>query len=504
MKRIIKFFIFTMCHGNVLFSGVADMTLEEKLGQLIVAPGCPSREDKHHREDLKILKERWHIGGIMLKQGTLQQTGDFIERIQEKRGLPLLMVADAEWGLSMRVSDALRYPRNMTLGAVQDLTLLEQMGQEVGEEMRWLGIHLNLAPVVDINSNPKNPIIYTRSFGDSRQEVAARALVIMKGMQKAGVLACAKHFPGHGDTSIDSHIALPFIDKDFSEMQTFELYPFKALVDHDVACVMTAHLMIPKVDQQPVTVSKRWVTDILRGQLGFSGLIITDALNMAGIARDRSPGEVAVGAFLAGHDLLLYGDHIAPNIDEILEIRIPAALTALKQAVKEGVIAEEEVDRRVEKILKVKTALVQKSETKPTSSSLPPRLYEEALTQIGTLPHLETASVIQVGLERPFDVLLKDKGIEVFEEAAWKVVVLGDIERATNEKKEAALTVLEKLKLYEEKVVVVLFGSPYNLVHIPKEWPVVIGYEDVEWAWKAAAAALAGEISCKGCLPIQH
>lgn len=504
MKVLIKIFICIVIPCNSVVCGLKELTLEEKLGQLIIAPACPQRSDDRHVKDLKEAIERWHVGGFLLKQGTLKQSGDLVTALkagQEK--IPLLFGADAEWGLSMRISDAPQYPRNMTLGAVQDLDLLEAMGDEIGREMRQLGLHLNLAPVIDVNSNPKNPVIYTRSFGDNPQEVSRRGLLIMQGMQKKGILACAKHFPGHGDTFVDSHVDLPYVNKTLFEMEKLELIPFKALIKGGVDFIMTAHLMIPKVDDQPVTLSQKWVSEVLRKQLGFDGIVITDALNMEGIAKGRTPGEVAVGAFLAGHDLLLYGDHIAPRIDEILEEMIPKALSALKQAVLEGVIDEAEIDRRVERILEMKKRMGIATKTEEVPSLLPGKLYTEALTQIGTFSKLEVVALKTVGIERQFERLLLEKGINIDENAPWKVLVLGEIHRAVGEKKDQALKALDELKDERRKTIVVLFGSPYNLTFIPKGIPVIVGYEENANAWSAAAAALAGEVTCQGSLPVR-
>ncbi len=493
-KKFTYYSSFFNLFGSLLFSGLTDMTLEEKIGQLILAPACPQRADPKHVNDINRAINAWHLGGFILKQGTLLETEELVQRIQKNSCH--LIVADAEWGLAMRVSDAPYYPRNMTLGAVSDPGLIEAMGEEIGGLMASLGIHMNLAPVVDVNSNPRNPIIYMRSFGDDPFEVARRGDALRKGLQKAGVLACAKHFPGHGDTSVDSHHDLPQIHKDLPSMGNLELIPFKRLIEGGVDCILTAHLQIPQVDPLPVTLSKVWITDILQKKMGFEGLIMTDALNMQGIAKGWTPGEIALGAFLAGHDLLLYGDHIAPRIDEIYEVLIPAAIAALKKAVQEGVIPLEELDRRVEKILRAKERF-QPRETKKTSD-LPARLYREAITLIGELPLLSKVHIEEIGVKTNLASLLERQGIEM-DEQGTRVLVLGEIQRASPEIQQMSIEALKK-----EPSLVVLFGSPYNVAYVPKEIPVLLGYEDKSEAWEAAAEALTGKIPCHGRLPIEQ
>jgi beta-N-acetylhexosaminidase len=474
--------IFFSC---VVFQIFGEMTLEEKLGQLFIVPACPQRFDDQHLRDLNDALKAWHIGGFILKAGTVEETKMLVERLQKSssQSLPLLIAADAEWGVAMRIPDAPRYPRNMTLGAIQDLSLIEQMGKEIALQMKSLGIHLNLAPVVDVNSNPKNPIIYMRSFGDNPQEVSKRSVLIMKGMESNGVLTTAKHFPGHGDTFVDSHQALPLTEN-------YELLPFQALIDNHVSCVMTAHLLIPSVDTEPVTLSKKWVTDILRGRLGFQGLIITDALNMKGIAQNTEPGEVAVQAFIAGHDLLLYGDHINPQVDEILEKTIPTAIAALKKALIDGRISIEDIDARVQKILDAKKTFSTNIISFPERTSLPALLYREALTEVGQLPKFKSVSAIELGKERQFASRLQKEGIGQGEEI---ILIFGEQDR------NIAQAAIQRIN----PKAIVLFGSPYLLSLIPKEIPVLLAYEETPDAWDAAAAALAGKILCKGRLPVK-
>jgi beta-N-acetylhexosaminidase len=461
----------------------AGLSLKEKLGQLILVPACPNRLDEPHLEDLKTAIEQWHIGGFIMKGGTKEQTKTLVEKLQGMATLKLLIVADAEWGAAMRVTDAPLYPKNMTLGALGDVSLIEEMGREVGKELKSLGIHINLAPVADVNTNPKNPIIHMRSFGDDPSEVAKRGMAMAKGLQSEGVFATAKHYPGHGDTYVDSHVALPITTN-------YELIPFKALIDQNVGCVMTAHLFIPSVDKVPVTLSKKWVTQIMKEELGFSGLTITDGLNMKGIAQIASSEEIAIRAFLAGHDLLLYGDHVNPNVDEILRTTIPSVLFALENAVATGIIREEEIDSRVEKILAFKENLETKTTAFPAATLLPSRLYQDALTALGQIPKLNQVHVTELGKDRNFAAMLEKEGVG---KGGDTILVCGEQEKP----------ILQSAIEQTNPRAIVLFGSPYLLSLIPEEIPVLLAYEEAPDAYVAAAKALAGKIPCKGHLPVK-
>ncbi|MBU6446487.1 MAG: hypothetical protein KGQ49_03710, partial [Verrucomicrobia bacterium] len=305
------------------WADLAEMSLDEKIGQLFVMPACPKRGAEHF-EDLCTLIHECHVGSVIIKQSDPLTQVAFLNRLQSVSDHRLLVMADAEWGLAMRMADTMAFPRNMTLGAIQDLSLLKELGAEIGRQARLVGIDMNLAPVADVNTNPLNPIIGMRSFGEDPSHVADCVLAISAGMQSAGLLTCVKHFPGHGDTLVDSHKDLPIVHDLMGG-----LFPFQRAFAAGVDAVMTAHLYVPVID--PI-----WPTSLSLACLhmikdcGFEGLIISDALNM-GALRRYSPEEVAIRARAAGCDLLLYGDHIAPNVDEILRETIPRAFAALKR-----------------------------------------------------------------------------------------------------------------------------------------------------------------------------
>src|SRR5690606_19316577 len=264
---------------------------------------------------------------------------------QEISSVPLLIGMDAEWGLGMRLTGIEDLPRQMLLGATRDTGLAYTMGRAVARQCRRLGAHLTFAPVVDVNSNPNNPIINARSFGEDREWVSRLGIYYMRGMQDHGVLACAKHFPGHGDTDKDSHKDLPTVRKTREELEEGELYPFRRLIQAGVKSIMVAHLEVPALEKKaglPSTLSRSTITGLLREDMGFEGLIITDALNMQGVARYFAPGEVDLKAFLAGNDILLLSQ------DD------PVALSMIERVMESGQITEARLARSVKKIVAAK------------------------------------------------------------------------------------------------------------------------------------------------------
>ncbi len=259
------------------------MTLAEKVGQLYMVQVMSNQDTVSKNKIIKIIKEH-HIGGLIYSLGGPVRQAKLDNELQSISKLPLLIGMDAEWGLSMRLDSTYAFPWNMTLGAIKDNKLIEQTGRQIGEHCKRLGVHFNFAPVVDINTNPLNPIIGNRSFGEDRDNVTKKALAFMKGMQSAGVLANAKHFPGHGDTDQDSHKTLPTISFNEKRIDSVEFYPYKKLFKEGLSSVMVAHLKVPSLEPSgyPSSLSKPIVTDILKESLGFQGLIFTDALTMKG------------------------------------------------------------------------------------------------------------------------------------------------------------------------------------------------------------------------------
>ncbi|MBL6873014.1 MAG: serine hydrolase [Flavobacteriales bacterium] len=325
-------------------SVLTSLTQEQKIAQLFMVAAY-SNKGENHLKEIENLIENYHIGGLMFLQGGPIRQLRLTNHYQSISQTPLMIAQDAEWGVSMRIDSTIRFPWQMTLGAIQNDSLIYQMGRQIGRECKRLGVHVNFAPVVDVNSNPNNPIINNRSFGEDPQRVAQLSLAYMNGLQDEGVLACAKHFPGHGDTDSDSHKTLPTINHSKERLDSMELIPFKYLFDKGLGSVMVAHLNIPSLDDTDSlasTLSKKVVTDLLKDELAFNGLVFTDALNMKGVSKFFEPGEVDLKALLAGNDILLFAQDV------------PKAIEKIKEAIEKKIISQEYVDERCRKILMAK------------------------------------------------------------------------------------------------------------------------------------------------------
>lgn len=311
---------------------LATMPIEDKLGQLFMVAAY-SNKGPEHEVMLKNLVDKEKIGGLIFFQGGPYRQARMTNRLQATSQIPLMIGMDAEWGLTMRLDSTFKFPWQMTLGAVQDTSLTYAIGLEMGEQCKRLGVHVSFSPVVDINTNPQNPIINARSFGEDKKRVRAHSLAMMKGLQDAGVLACAKHFPGHGDTDADSHKTLPTVNYDLERLTKVEMFPYSPMIKQGLGSVMVAHLSVPALDStgEAASLSPKIVTDLLRNQMGFNGLIFTDALNMKGVSARYKPGEVDLAALKAGNDIMLFAEDVpkakasilaALGREEITEVRI--------------------------------------------------------------------------------------------------------------------------------------------------------------------------------------
>ncbi len=318
------------------------LSIDEKIGQLffVQATGNKTNNSEKIVSDIKNFK----IGGLIFSTGDPTTQAHLTNKFQNLSSTPLLISMDAEWGIGMRLDSVPKFPWNMSLGAVADNSLLEDIGIAIGNQFNRLGIHMNFAPVIDINTNSKNPIIGNRSFGESKINVSDKGINFTKGLQSKSILATAKHFPGHGDTFKDSHLTLPTISFDKKRIKEVELYPFKKLIENGLSSVMIAHLNVPSLEKEkmlPSTLSKNIVENILIDELDFKGLVITDALEMKGVS-EYSKKNVDLLAFLAGNDILLMSSNISKGIKEI------------KKSYKKGKISEERLSKSVKKILKAK------------------------------------------------------------------------------------------------------------------------------------------------------
>ncbi|MFT6797014.1 MAG: beta-N-acetylhexosaminidase, partial [Maribacter sp.] len=320
------------------------MTLEQKIGQLFMV-SMASNQNKAATDRIKDLVVEHQIGGVIFSNGGPVQQAKLCNEYQSVSKIPLLIGMDAEWGLAMRLDSTYAFPWNMTLGAITDNKTVEKVGRQIGIHANRLGVHINFAPDIDINTNPKNPIIGNRSFGENRENVADKGVAFMKGMESVGVLSSGKHFPGHGDTAVDSHHALPILDFSKERLDSLELYPFKKLIKNGLSSVMVAHLEVPALELKkglPSSLSEQIISSILKEKMGFKGLVFTDALNMKGAADYGTNGEVELAAFVAGNDILLMPENLAEAKEKLIK------------AYKKGKITEQRLSESVKKILMAK------------------------------------------------------------------------------------------------------------------------------------------------------
>src|SRR4051812_9145411 len=328
--------------GNVSENNWVDsvfnsLSNEEKIAQLIVIRAHSNLGPDHVAQVTDLIR-KYNVGALCFFQGGPVRQANLTNFYQSIAKTPLMVTIDGEWGLGMRLDSVTKFPYQLTLGALQGEQIIYQMGRAVGEQMKRIGVHVNYAPVVDINNNPDNPVIGYRSFGEDKYKVAEFGVAYMRGMQDEGIMACAKHFPGHGDVSVDSHLDLPLITKSRFQLDTLELYPFKQMFKAGVGSVMIAHLAIPVIDatqNMPTSLSKKNVTGLLRDDLYFEGLTFTDALEMKGVSKYFPAGDAAVQALIAGNDMLCLPENV------------PDAIDAIKKAIKKKKLKWKSLDERV-------------------------------------------------------------------------------------------------------------------------------------------------------------
>lgn len=317
---------------------------DEKIAQLMVIRAHSNLGADHVAKVTEDIR-KYNVGGLCFFQGGPLRQADLTNFYQSIAKTPLMVTIDGEWGVGMRLDSVNKFPFQLTVGSINDENLVYRMGLAIGEQCRRLGIQVNYAPVVDINNNPNNPVIGYRSFGEDKQKVAQFGVAIMKGMQDAGIMACAKHFPGHGDVDVDSHFDLPVINKNMAQLDSMELVPFKAVFDAGIGSVMIAHLYIPAIDNttnRATSISKNNVTDLLRNSLHYNGLTFTDALEMKGVAKYFPDGTISVEALIAGNDMLC------------LPASVPESIEAIKKAITDKRLNWEDINAKLRKVLTAK------------------------------------------------------------------------------------------------------------------------------------------------------
>lgn len=516
------------------------MTLEQKIGQLIMIAAYSNKGEEHITYTKKLI-DQYHIGGVIMMQGSPYRQVKAINALQKDCKIPLLIAQDAEWGVSMRLDSVPAFPRNMTLGAIQNDLLLYEMGVLMAKQCRSVGVQINFAPVIDVNDNPANPVIGDRSFGEDKYNVIRKGGMIAKGMQSENIIACGKHFPGHGNTDTDSHLDLPVIRYDKNVLDTVHLVPFKTLIQHGLQSVMVAHLYIPALDSTPnraSTLSPKIVNGLLRKELNFKGLIFTDALNMQGVAKFYPSGEADARALIAGNDMLLFSGNI------------PKAVEKIKEALNKGELTIQELDEHVLRILQAKewcglhknmfprnpsgvTQELNSTETK----NLIRRLYEASVTvvknEFNILPikdlkshnvgHIcisnaangvntintfvqtlnQYATVKHVFVNKKADLVSIAK--QQFEKQDVLIVTVKDLTKKPGENFGLSILIddlIQYLQAQGKIVVTCVFGTPYSLKNFECAHSLMCLYEDNYYTRKAAAEVIVGAIKADGRLPV--
>ncbi|MFV8343834.1 glycoside hydrolase family 3 N-terminal domain-containing protein [Flavobacterium sp. XS2P39] len=507
------------------------MTLEEKLGQLFMVAAYSNKDTVHFNAIDKLIQEN-KIGGLIFFQGGPVRQLKLTNRFQSKSKTPLFIGNDAEWGLGMRLDSTAAYPWNMTLGAIQDMKLLEKVGVQMGLQSKRLGLHFNFAPVLDINTNPRNPIIGFRSFGEDKFKVTQHAVALMKGVQSQGIFSTGKHFPGHGDTETDSHKGLPTINFSKERLQEVEFYPYKKMFHEGLSSVMVAHLNVPSLESRPnypSSISYNVVTNILQKELGFKGLIFTDALNMKSVSASRLPSEINMEAFMAGNDVLLF------------PADVPEAIEKFKLAYSANLFSAERLAFSVKKILKFKykaglssykpvtTANLYADLNSPENNALQYELYENAVTVLKNTAAIlpiksldkQKIAYVKIGdddndafvstLKKYSDVtVIADANLDSLQVKLqpFTTVIVGyhksDVAFKNDDLRSNELFKINFLAK-NNNVILDIFAKPYSLLPITNFDAIeglVVSYQNSAIAQVVSAELIFGAIEAKGKLPV--
>ncbi|MEJ8800746.1 glycoside hydrolase family 3 N-terminal domain-containing protein [Pontibacter sp. H249] len=515
------------------------MTPEERIAQLIMIP-VYSNKDQAHIDSISNLIKTYKVGGLIFFQGGPVRQSKMTNRFQQETKVPLMVSIDGEWGLGMRLDTTVRFPYQMTMGGVTDEKLIYEMGAEIARQCKRMGIQINFAPTVDINNNANNPVIGFRSFGEDKYNVARKSIAYMKGMQDNHVLASAKHFPGHGDTNVDSHYGLPVIHFSRTRLDSTELYPFRQLMNNGLGSVMVAHMNIPVLDNTPnlaSTLSQKIVADLLKKELNYRGLVFTDALNMQGVAKFYPPGVVDVKALLAGNDVMLNTMDVKTTIAEV------------KKAIKNGEITMAEIDARTRKVLAAKLWMGldkwESIETKnliadlnnPHAEYLNRQLMEASVTllrnkqnilPIQTLDTMRIAA-LAIGTNKETDFqrgLARYTKVDTFflkptatlaelqqlkEQLAKYNLVVAGVHKLNLKAGSSNFGITSEMNLFlkdlirSQKTIVSVFGNVYslaNLESVDKANAVITAYQENALAQDVVSQIIFGAVGAKGKLPV--
>ena len=513
------------------------LTPEQRIAQLIMVDAY-SNKGVEHKNHIESLIKKYNIGGIIFFQGGPVRQANLTNTFQKAAQTPIMIAMDAEWGLAMRLDSVEPFPRQMMLGAISNNGLIYDMGLAIGKQCRRLGVHINFAPVVDINNNPNNPVINSRSFGENKKKVLKKAFSYMQGMIDQRLIVSAKHFPGHGDTDADSHHALPIINHPISRLNRLELFPYKHLIKLGLNGIMVAHLQVNALDNRPhrpSSISKPTITGLLRNKMKFTGLVFTDALNMRGVADYYEPGQLEIEALKAGNDVLLY-----PADAEI-------SIKAIEKAIEKGELSESIVNTRCKRVLAakywlgldtlkpIKTENLIKDLNPPKTEELNNWISSEAITCIqnkdNTLPlsneNLNNLAIVTIGAEKnefhtrikeytnPDFYFLKKNSTEskikslIKKLKNYNNVILAVQGTSNSPYRKYGLTegVINTINAFglEINASLIYFGNPYalqKLKNIENYKSIIITYHDNKYTHDYAAQAIFGGIETNGVLPV--
>ncbi len=511
---------------------------DERIAQLLMIPAYSNRIATHQQQ-IEEMITKYKVGGIIFMQGGPHRQIKLLNRYQEISKVPLLISMDAEWSLSMRLDSTVMYPRQLMLGAIQDNNLMYEMGVEFARQLKRTGVHVNFAPVVDINNNSQNPVINYRSFGEDKMNVMLKAHLYSKGMEDNRILSTMKHFPGHGDTDTDSHKSLPVINLDNARLDSIELAPFRYMTNKGVGCAIVSHLFVPAIDStpdMPATLSPKAIDSLLKKDIGFKGLIFTDAMNMGGITNYYKPGKADVMALIAGNDVIVF-----PN-------EIPLVMSEIKKAIAEGLITQEELDLRCKKVLHAKY-WVGLNEFKPISHKnlyddlnntnakwLQQKLIENAITLVKNqdsiipLKNLDTLKIASISFGKSsktffqtrldyyadvtdyvYDTEISKHGksglIKMLSKYDVVIASVHNTNRVVSRKygiKQTTVDFIDELSL-SANVILDVFANPYSLdffKNADKMAAVIVSYNDWKITNDFSAQLIFGGIPAKGRLPV--
>jgi beta-glucosidase-like glycosyl hydrolase/CubicO group peptidase (beta-lactamase class C family) len=513
------------------------LTLEQQVAQCIWIAGYSNRDISHEVEVADIIRN-YGIGGIVFFQGTAEKQSELTNFYQKISNVPLIISMDAEWGVGMRLDNIEKFPYQMTLGAIRNDSLIYLMGRAVADQCRRLGVHINLAPVADINNNPLNPVINYRSFGENRENVTTKAIMYMKGMQDNGVMATVKHFPGHGDTKTDSHYDLPVITHPVNRLDSVELFPFLNLINEGAGSVMTAHLNLPSLDPTaslPSTLSPVIINDLLKTHMGFKGLVITDAMNMRGVTKYFGPGEAEARALSAGNDVIEFVTDVG------------AAVREVQNHIRLKKLTSEEITLKCRKVLAMKY-WAGLSHYRPVNinnitdeissyknKALIRELYINSLTVLNNkediipIKNLESVKIATLAINRgevttfqkrisnylPADHYFLDPAdkrsqSELINKLSGYDIVITGIFRTDQRPQNLygirpeMIDFLQKLS-GTTKTIITYFGNPYAIAHLESVWNsdgLIITYQENDFTEDLSAQLIFGGIGASGSLPV--